>query len=92
MPLPDTFGAIEIRPRVSFKVIGIDDSPADFTTTLKLRQTGNSYGDGFFDQPGNCKIHFGIVGEAKVCIGGNACDTFNPSVIAAAQLGCTLVA
>lgn len=91
-PLPYTFGAIEIRPRVSFKVIGIDENPADFTTILKLRQTGKSYGDGYFDQPGNCKIDFAVVGEAKVCVGGNACDTFNPSITGAAQVGCTLVA
>ena len=91
-PLPYTFGAIEIKPRVSFKIIGIDDNPNEFTTILKLRQTGKSYGDGYFDQPGNCKIDFAVIGEAKVCVGGDDCANFNPSVIAAAQIGCTLVA
>lgn len=90
-PLPYTFGAIEIKPRVSFKVIGIDENPNEFTTTLKLRQTGKSYGDGYFDQPGNCKISFAIVGEAKICIGDDPCETWNPSVVAAALVGCTVL-
>lgn len=90
-PLPYTFGALEIKPRMSFKIIGIDENPNEFTTTLKLRQTGKGYGDGFFDQPGNCKIDFAIVGEAKICIGDDPCATWNPSVVAAALIGCTVL-
>lgn len=91
-PLPYTFGSIEIKPRVAFKVIGIDENPSDFTTVLKLRQTGNSFEDGYFDRPGSCLVDYAIIGSSFICEGGDACDTFNPSVISAASIGCTLVA
>lgn len=90
-PLPYSFGAVTIFPRVSFKVIEISDNPSDFTTTLKLRQTGRGYDDGYFDNPASCRIGFAVIGIAKICGTGDDCDTFNPSVVAAAEIGCTLV-
>lgn len=91
-PLPYTFGAIDIVPRISFKVIEIEENPNEFTSILRLRQTGTGFSDGVFDRPGNCIIDFAVVGEAKICVGGNDCDTYNPSVIGAAVVDCTEIA
>jgi hypothetical protein len=92
MPLPYTFGAIEIPSRIAFKVIEIEDNVENFTSILKLRQAGKDIDDGVFDPANNCLVGFAIVGVAKICSGGDECDTFNPSVIGAAQLGCTKIA
>jgi len=88
MPLPSKFGSISILPRLAFKVLEVLHSARDFLTTLKLRQTN----DFVFDTPNNCIVGFAIVGAAEICAGGVACDTYNPSVIGAAQVGCTEVA
>lgn len=91
-PLPYTFGAIAIEPRVSFKIISIDDNPSDFTSILKLRQVGKGLGDGVFDAPGSCRIDYASVGTGRICLPGDPCEQYNPSVIGAAQVGCTEVA
>lgn len=91
-PLPFVFGSIEIPARLKFKVIEITDNVENFTSILKLRQAGTEFGDGYFDEPNNCVVGFAIVGFAQICVGGDPCDTFNPSVIGAAQVGCTKVA
>lgn len=46
---PHTAGTFRIRPTAKWKVIAIDENPASFTTTLKLRQTGIAHHDGEFD-------------------------------------------
>lgn len=92
MPLPYTFGAIEIPSRIAFKVIEIEDNVENFTSILRLRQTGKDIDDGVFDPANNCLVGFAVIGIAKICSGGNECDTFNPSVVGAAQLGCTKIA
>lgn len=46
--LPKTVGSIRILPIVKWKVIGIDERPRSFTTTLKLRQAGTQSHDGVF--------------------------------------------
>lgn len=92
MPLPFTFGSIAIPDRLAFKVIEIEDNPEQFTSIVKLRQIGKDFGDGVFDTANNCLVGFAVVGSAKICVGGNPCDTYNPSVIGAAVIGCTEIA
>lgn len=91
-PLPYVFGSMEIPPRIKFKVIEIEDNVENFTSILKLRQAGKEIGDGYFDEPNNCIVGFAILGTAQICTGGDPCDTFNPSVIGAALVGCTQIA
>jgi len=45
---PQTIGMMKISPKIAFKIVGIREDPKDFTTTLKLRQTGISIDDGNF--------------------------------------------
>lgn len=90
-PLPYIYGAIEIPSRIKFKVIEIVDNVEKFTSILKLRQTGTEIGDGYFDEPQSCILGFAVVGDGIICSGGDACDTFNPSVIGGAQVGCTVL-
>lgn len=92
MPLPDTFGSIAILPRVMFKVISISEDPSDFTATLKLRQVGNSYDDGFLDSPDVAIVGFAVIGVSVIAGTGDTDDTWNPSVIGAALIGSTEVA
>lgn len=91
-PLPDLFGAIEIKPRMAFKVIGIDENPNEFTSVLKLRQWGKGYEDGFFDQPGSNLVDFAIIGESTLGPDSDPADTWNPSAVGAALTGFTRVA
>lgn len=91
-PLPYTFGAIDIADRYRFKILEIEDSVDSFTSMLKLRQTGTNEGDGYFDTPNNCIVGYAIVNAAQICVGGDACDTYNPATIGGAQVGCTLIA
>lgn len=89
-PLPDIFGAIEIPARLKFKVLEIEDNVEKFTRTLKLRQAGTDLGDGNFDSPGSCAIiELTVIGESTICEEGDPCATWNPSIIGAAQIGCT---
>lgn len=48
--LPYISGAFRIRPKTRWKVIGIDENPITFETTLKLRQTGIAHHDGEFTE------------------------------------------
>ena len=41
-------GSFGINPNISWKVIGIDENPGKFTTTLKLRQAGVTMVGGYF--------------------------------------------
>lgn len=86
-PLPDVFGSLIIHPSTAWKVIEIEDRPASFLSILKLRQIN----DFVFNKPGNCLVSFAIIGESVICEGGTPCDTYNPSNIGAAQVGCTEV-
>lgn len=90
-PLPWTFGSVEILPRVKFKVIEIEDNVENFTSILKLRQTGKDIGDGVFDEPGSCIIGFAVIGDGIICSGGDPCNAFNPANIGSAQIGCTVI-
>jgi hypothetical protein len=92
MPLPYTFGSVEIPARFGFKVIQIEDSPARFTSILKLRQIGTEVDDGVLDPPTNCILGFAVIGTSIICSGGDYCDTYNPSDVGAALVGCTEIA
>jgi hypothetical protein len=92
MPLPYTFGAIEIPDRLGFKVIEIEHNPEKFTSILKLRQIGTGLSDGVLDPPNNCIVGYAVIDSGVICEGGDACDTYNPSVIGAALIDCTEVA
>ena len=91
-PLPYIFGAIEIPSRIKFKVIEITDNVENFTSILKLRQTGKEIGDGIFDEPGSCLVDFAKIDDGTICDGADPCAMWNPSVVGAGQVGCTMVA
>jgi len=44
----NTSGAFKIDQNISWKVYSISENPRNFTTTLKLRQTGTESHDGYF--------------------------------------------
>ena len=58
-PLPNLYGSIAISDSIAFKILEINHSVKQFTTTLKLRQSGTDTGDGFFYESA-------IVGFAKI--------------------------
>lgn len=91
-PLPRTFGSIKIDPRVAFKIIEIEDNPRRFVSRLKLRQVGTELNDGVFNVPGSAIVGYAIVGEAILQPSTDPCSGRNPSVVGAAEIGCTLVA
>lgn len=91
-PLPFTYGSIEIHRRYLFKIIEIGIDATKFIGTLKCRQTGTVYDDGIIDTPNNCFVDFAVIGVARICAGGDPCDTYNPSAVGAAQVGCTRIA
>lgn len=90
-PLPWTFGSVEISPNVKFKVLEIEDNVENFTSILKLRQTGKDIGDGYFSEPGSCIVGFAVIGDAVICSGSDPCAQFNPANIGSAQIGCTVI-
>lgn len=45
---PTTVGSFRILPNIKWKIIGISESAKNFTTILKLRQTGTEANDGVF--------------------------------------------
>ena len=47
---PKISGSLKIRKSKSFKVVGVTENPKSLTTTLKIRQTGVTLNDGFFNQ------------------------------------------
>ena len=46
-PYPNLTGSYEIHPNLLWKVIEINHDVINYLTTLKLRQTGNTIGDGY---------------------------------------------
>ena len=89
-PYPLSFGSLEIKDRIGFKVIEIVEDPTRFLTTLKLRQVGTELNDGVLDVPTSNLYDFGDYGAAKY--GEPNFDTeeaFNPSVYGAGQYGAT---
>lgn len=91
-PLPNKFGSVSIPNQMGFKIIEIREDVRRFETTLKLRQIGTETGDGFFTS-GVCGIiGYAVIGTAEICDTGDTCDTYNPSVIGGAVVGCTEVA
>ncbi len=91
-PLPSTFGSLSIAPNVAFKVIEIAENPNDFETILKLRQIGTTLSDGVFNTPDSSVVGYAVVGTSVIGGEGDLSDTFNPSVIGAAQIDATEVA
>lgn len=63
---PIQYGSFEIKPDVRWKIIGIDEHPSSFTTTLKLRQAGTANEEGYFNTV--------LFGEEVVTFGGEAID------------------
>lgn len=89
-PLPFQSGSVSIPPAMAFKVIEINEDPNTFETSLKIRQVGSTESDGWYTTPGTCAIiGFHQIDGAVICGDGNACDSYNPSVIGAARVGCT---
>lgn len=91
-PLPRSFGSIKIDPRVAFKIIEIEDNPRRFVSKIKLRQVGTELNDGVFNVPGSAIVGFAIIGEAILQASTDPCSGRNPSVVGAAEIGCTKVA
>ena len=46
--MPKEFGSISISPEILWKVTAIEHNIKNFTTTLRLRQAGKVYGQGYF--------------------------------------------
>lgn len=46
--LPIQQGSFEILPNIKWKIIAIDENPRDFITTIKLRQAGKEWVEGYF--------------------------------------------
>lgn len=90
-PLPRQFGSIMIHPRTAFKVIQKQEQPRTFLTKVKLRQIGKAVNDGTFESSGSSILGFAIIGVSVIQGAADPCDTWNPSVLGAAQLGCTEV-
>lgn len=88
-PLPYRYGSVSIPPEMGFKVLEIKEDPKSFLTTLKLRQIGRLTGDGYFTADDCGMVGYGVIGIATICGTGSECDQYNPSVIGAAQVGCT---
>lgn len=87
--LPLQFGSFSINPRIGFKIIEISHNAQKFTSKLKLRQFGTTLDDGFYDTPFSSILGFAILGLAPIDGESVPCDTYNPSVLGAARLGCT---
>lgn len=92
MPLPWALGSLSIHPNVAFKIIEMDEDPKNFTTLIKLRQTGKDHHDGYFTTIAASIVGFAVVDESVVGAGADPCQTWNPSVVGAAYTGCTEVA
>lgn len=88
-PLPRQFGSISIPSRVGFKVIEKQERPQSFLTRLKLRQIGKGLDDGVLDGPESCILGFAKIDGCILAAGGDACGTWNPSVVGAALIDCT---
>lgn len=70
-PYPFTFGSISVHPNTGFKIIEMEENPAEFTTILKLRQIGKELGDGTFSERGPALYDFAIYGEDVYSSGGS---------------------
>jgi len=91
-PLPLQFGSLSIDPRIAFKIIEIAEDPKNFSAEVKLRQIGVDVFDGQFNTPGSFILGFAVLGDALLQPTVDECATWNPSVLGAAQMGCTEVA
>ena len=47
-PLPSAIGSVQILSNIKFKIISFADNPTNFTTIIKLRQSGKTTNDGVF--------------------------------------------
>lgn len=92
MPLPNTYGSLSVDPRISFKVIEIQEDPNKFSAFLKLRQIGNSIEDGYFTDDLTGIVGFAVIGVSFIGGVGDPDGLWNPSVIGAALIGSTEVA
>lgn len=45
---PHISGSLKISKNMAFKIIGMEEDPQSFLTTLKLRQVGTDFRDGYF--------------------------------------------
>lgn len=64
-PYPEIFGSVQVSPYTKFKIISIEDDPKNFITTLKLRQFGKEFNDGYFTTLPGPVYGEGIYGESK---------------------------
>jgi len=91
-PLPYSFGSVSIVDTMGFKIIEIKEDVKNFNTTLKLRQIGTEFGDGYFTSSTCGIIGFAVIETSTICLEGDPADAFNPSVLGAAVIGYTEVA
>ena len=64
--LPNRFGSLNIDPGIAFKIIEINHNPSNFITTLKLRQSGTTYADGYYRTQYSNIVGFAVVGSAVI--------------------------
>ena len=77
--LPYEYGGSKIRWQVAFKVIEIKENLKNFTSVLKLRQTGKDISDGYEDFTKNSTVGVAIVGLSVIAT-GSATPGISPTV------------
>jgi hypothetical protein len=80
--LPYEYGGSKIQWQAAFKIIEIRENLKNFTSILKVRQTGKDIGDGYVDFTENSTVGVAIVGLSVVAT-GSATPGISPTVGAA---------
>jgi hypothetical protein len=80
--LPFEYGGSKIRWQAAFKIIEIKENLKNFTSILKVRQTGKDIGDGYVNFTENSTVGIAIVGLSVVAT-GSATPGITPTVGAA---------
>ena len=77
--LPNQYGSSKIIWQATFKVIEIKENVKNFTSIVKLRQTGKDIGDGYEDFSNNSTVGVAVVGLSVVA-SGSATPGESPTV------------
>ena len=77
--LPFQYGSGKIIWQATFKVIEIKENIKNFTSIVKLRQTGKDIGDGYEDFSNNSTVGVAVVGLSVVA-SGSATPGISPTV------------
>ena len=87
--LPFQYGSSRIIWQATFKVIEIKENVKNFTTIVKLRQTGKDIGDGYTDFSKNSTVGVAVVGVSVVAEGSatpGESPTVNFAIVGTSQV------